>query len=54
MLLTMQHDLGRNCTHNRHHLAVKRQLSPLTVAEMALGYVWDLYPVQRLGLSAGG
>lgn len=46
--------LGRKCTHNHHHLALKRQLSPLTVAEIALGYVWALYPIQWLGLSAGG
>lgn len=52
--LTSQHDQGRKCTHNRHCLAVKRQLSSLTVAEIALGYVWALYAIQWLGLSAGG
>lgn len=50
----LQHDLSRKCTHNHHRLAVKRQLSPLTVAEIAPGYVWALYPIQWLGLSAGG
>lgn len=41
--------------HNHHRrLVAKRQLSPFTAAEIAPGYVWFLYPIQWLGLSAGG
>lgn len=43
----MQLFLGRKCTYH-HHLALKTQLSPLTVPGIAMGYVWALYSIHSL------